>query len=42
MKLYAAPLQGFTEAPGEIFIRKFLVDRCLLYPLCADGERRVP
>ena len=32
MKLYAAPLQGFTEAPW----------RNLHQEVCADGERRVP
>ena len=43
MKLYAAPLQGFTEAPWRNLHQEvFWWDRCLLYPLCADGERRVP
>ena len=39
MKLYAAPLQGFTESPLEKSSSgSFWWDRCLLYPLCADGE----
>ena len=41
MKLYAAPLQGFTEAPWRNSSSgSFWWDRCLLYPLCTDGERR--
>ena len=45
MKLYALPLckDFHGRPPGEIFHQEVFggID-CLLYPLCADGERRVP
>ena len=41
MKLYAAPLQGFTEAPWRNSSSgSFWWNRCVLYSFCTNGERR--